>query len=316
MSVSAPHLLPEGQAVARRQGLNPRAAIVLVAAAALTILTTFVMATDHAGAVAPHAHPSTGLNPLYSISGFLVGALVGLTGVGGGSLMTPLLVLLFGFHPGTAVGTDLLYASATKAVGAAVHGANKTVDWRIVGRMSLGSVPASALSLWLLYLLGAHGDLAGKVISITLGVALILTAATLLFRNRLLAFAIEKLPAPSEKATAILTTVLGAALGVLITLSSVGAGAIGVTVLIFLYPRLATARIVGTDIAHAVPLTLIAGLGHWWLGSVNFSLLGSLLVGSIPGIIIGSYFSARIPDRVLRPVLATTLAVVGGKLAF
>jgi uncharacterized membrane protein YfcA len=240
---------------------------------------------------------------------------VGLTGVGGGSLMTPLLVLLFHFRPGTAVGTDLLYAAATKTVGTAVHGANKTVDWAIVGRMALGSVPAAILSLYFLYRLGVHGVSAAKLISVTLGFALMLTAVTLVFRNRIIAFVAARFPEPSAKTTAYLTTVLGAALGVLITLSSVGAGAIGVTVLILLYPRLATGRIVGSDIAHAVPLTLVAGLGHWWLGTVNFGLLGSLLTGSIPGIIIGSFFAARAPDRVLRPLLAATLMLVGFGMA-
>ncbi len=149
-----------------------------------------------------------------------------------------------------------------------------------------------------------------------LGFALILTSVTLLFRRHIFEFAARRAIAPGPRATAILTVALGAALGVLITLSSVGAGAIGVTVLIFLYPKMPVARIVGSDIAHAVPLTLIAGAGHWMLGSVNLPLLGSLLVGSIPGIIIGSQLPARIPERFLRPVLATTLLLVGAKFAF
>jgi uncharacterized membrane protein YfcA len=196
-----------------------------------------------------------------------------------------------------------------------VHGANKTVDWAIVGRMALGSVPAAILSLYFLYRLGVHGISAAKLISVVLGFALMLTAVTLIFRNRIIAFVAARVPEPSAKTTAYLTTGLGAVLGVLITLSSVGAGAIGVTVLILLYPRLATGRIVGSDIAHAVPLTLVAGLGHWWLGTVNFGLLGSLLTGSIPGIIIGSLFAARAPDRVLRPLLAATLMLVGFGMA-
>jgi uncharacterized membrane protein YfcA len=259
---------------------------------------------------------TTGFNPLYAISGLLVGVLVGLTGVGGGSLMTPLLVLLFGFNPGTAVGTDLLYASATKAVGTVVHGANKTVDWKITGYMALGSIPAAAASVVFLYVLRAHGDNTSKLISTVLGFALVLTAVTLLFRKQIFEFAASRSFAPGARTTTILTVVLGAVLGVLITLSSVGAGAIGVTVLIFLYPKLPISRIVGSDIAHAVPLTLIAGAGHFALGTVNLPLLGSLLTGSIPGIIIGSQLTARIPERVLRPILAGTLLLVGGKLAF
>jgi len=285
-------------------------AVVLVAAA-----TLFVMATDHTGAGRSIYHPFVLPDPRYVVSGFFVGGLVGLTGVGGGSLMTPLLVLLFRFHPGTAVGTDLLYASATKTVGTAVHGANRTVDWSIVGRMALGSVPASILSLYFLYRLGVHGISAAKLITVVLGFALMLTAVTLVFRSQIVAFAAARFPEPSAKTTAYLTTLLGAVLGVLITLSSVGAGAIGVTVLILLYPRLNMSRVIGSDIAHAVPLTLIAGLGHWWLGSVNFGLLGSLLTGSIPGIIIGSYFAARAPDRLLRPLLAATLMLVGFGMA-
>ncbi|MBV9511247.1 MAG: sulfite exporter TauE/SafE family protein, partial [Caulobacteraceae bacterium] len=229
---------------------------------------------------------------------------------------TPLLVLLFHFHPGTAVGTDLLYASATKSVGTAVHGANRTIDWRITGRMGLGSVPATLAMVLLLYVLHLHGDAASKLISTVLGVALFLTAATLLFRRQIFAFAERHAAELSPRTTTLLTIGLGALLGAMITLSSVGAGAIGVTVLIFLYPKMPVAQIVGSDIAHAVPLTLIAGAGHWFLGSVNVPLLCSLLVGSIPGIVIGSHLTARIPEGVLRPILAGTLFLVATKLVF
>ncbi len=287
----------------------------LLASVVAFVLVALVVARISQGGVSSHGS-TDGFNPLYAVSGLLVGVLVGLTGVGGGSLMTPLLVLLFGFNPGTAVGTDLLYASATKAVGTAVHGANKTVDWKVTGYMAMGSVPAAAASVVLLYVLHAHGDGASKLISTVLGFALLLTALTLLFRKQIFEFAASRSVAPGPRATTILTVALGAVLGVLITLSSVGAGAIGVTVLIFLYPNLPLSRIVGSDIAHAVPLTLVAGLGHFALGTVNFPLLGSLLTGSIPGIIIGSQLTAHIPERILRPVLAGTLLLVGGKLAF
>ena len=277
-------------------------------------LLAFALAWSHGGLTTGKS--ATGFNPLYAVSGLFVGTVVGLTGVGGGSLMTPILVLLFGFHPSTAVATDLLYASATKSVGTAVHGANKTVDWRIVGRLAAGSIPATIATVVLLYTLHLGDDATSKLISTVLGVALIVTAITLLFRRHILAFAERHAVIPSPQATNTLTIVLGAALGVLITLSSVGAGAIGVTVLIFLYPKIPLARLVGSDIAHAVPLTLIAGLGHSALGGLNLPLLGSLLVGSVPGIIIGSHLTARIPETVLRPILAATLAVVGTKLAF
>ena len=292
--------------------LTVRNGIVLALVAALTILTLGVVVAHRALSFAPIG----GFNPLYAASGLLVGVLVGLTGVGGGSLMTPLLVLLFHFHPSTAVGTDLLYASATKSVGTTVHGANRTIDWKITGRMALGSVPATAATVALMYALHLQGDAASKLISSVLGAMLLLTAVTLLFRSRIFAFAARHAVAPGPRTTAVSTVVLGAVLGCLITLSSVGAGAIGVTVLVFLYPKMPVSRIVGSDIAHAVPLTLIAGAGHWFMGSVNVALLGSLLVGSIPGIIISSLMTPRLPERLLHPILATTLLLIGIKLVF
>lgn len=256
------------------------------------------------------------IQPLYSLAGAAVGMLVGLTGVGGGSLMTPLLVLVFGFHPATAVGTDLLYASVTKAVGTLVHGYSGTVDWKIVRRLAIGSAPATLATLLLLAHAGTRMAGAEHVITTTLGVTLIATAIAMLFRRQLLERFDRAFGTMPERRVARCTVVLGAALGVLVSLSSVGAGALGMTALLLLYPRLATGRLVGSDIAHAVPLTLIAGVGHWAMGSVDFGLLLSLLVGSIPGIVVGSLISARVSDRVLRPILAGTLAVVGGKLIF
>ncbi|MDO7840910.1 sulfite exporter TauE/SafE family protein [Sphingomonas immobilis] len=256
------------------------------------------------------------INPLYSLAGLAVGILVGLTGVGGGSLMTPLLVLAFGFHPVTAVGTDLLYASATKAVGTGVHGFNRTVDWAVVRRLATGSVPATILTLIALNYAGKHYEGTTHAITIILGVTLILTAIAMLFRGVILARlsgATDDLP---NRRIAALTVVLGAVLGILVSLTSVGAGAIGMTALLALYPRLPTNRLVGSDIAHAVPLTLIAGMGHWFLGAVDLGLLASLLIGSIPGIIAGSLLSARVPDVALRTMLAITLVLVGVKLLF
>jgi len=256
------------------------------------------------------------INPLYSLSGLAVGLLVGFTGVGGGSLMTPLLVLLFGIHPATAVGTDLLYAGLTKISGSMVHSLNGAVDWRITRRLASGSAPAAALTLLALSYLGKDAKTTGELISTVLGFALILTAVTLIFRSWLLKHVGALIDRADERRIGWLTVALGVVLGVLVSISSVGAGAIGVTALLMLYPKLPTVRIVGSDIAHAVPLTLIAGAGHWWIGSVDWHLLASLLVGSIPGIMIGSYFASRVPDRVLRPLLAGTLALVGGRLAF
>jgi len=255
------------------------------------------------------------INPLYSLSGLAIGALVGFTGVGGGSLMTPVLVLLFGIHPATAVGTDLLYAGLTKISGTAVHGLNGAVDWRITRRLAAGSAPAAALTLIGLAHLGHDSGAASGVITTTLGFALIVTAVTLIFRAWLLAKVAGSLETLDDGQIRLLTVLLGAVLGVLVSISSVGAGAIGVTVLLMLYPKLPTVRIVGSDIAHAVPLTLIAGAGHWFIGTIDWPLLFSLLIGSIPGIAIGSQLASRVPERVLRPILAGTLAIVGARLA-
>lgn len=254
------------------------------------------------------------INPLYTLSGLAVGFLVGLTGVGGGSLMTPLLVLAFGIHPTTAVGTDLLYAAATKTVGTGVHGWKGTVQWGIVGRLALGSVPGAAITLFLLSKMGMHADSRHGLIAIVLGWALIVTAIAIVFRKTIVSFFATRTQALEPGQTTILTILLGLVLGVLVSLTSVGAGAIGMTVLLVLYPKRDIAQLVGSDIAHAVPLTLLAGLGHWMMGSVDWKLLVSLLTGSIPGIVIGSLLAARTPDGVLRPILASTLVLVGGKL--
>lgn len=255
-----------------------------------------------------------GINFLYSISGFLIGALVGFTGVGGGALMTPLLVLLFGIVPTTAVGTDLIYASITKTTGTLVHGFHGTVDWRIVRRLATGSIPATILTILALKFFAGKQHSVSTVVTTVLGFALILTALTLIFRKWLLAHLSHFTENLTEQQTALYTIILGAFLGILVSLSSVGAGAIGVTVLVLLYSHLPAARIVGTDIAHAVPLTLVAGIGHLFLGSIDFSLLAALLIGSLPGIAIGSHLAARVPDHVLRPVLASTLALTGARL--
>jgi hypothetical protein len=254
------------------------------------------------------------IHPLYAIAGFFVGLLVGLTGVGGGSLMTPVLVLLFGIHPATAVGTDLLYAAVTKTAGTVVHGINHTVDWRVAGRLALGSIPTTALTLIALEYFSPKSH-SSPLISMVLGIALILTAVSLLLRKLVLRLAARRIDAMAPRSTFLLTVLTGAVLGVLVSLSSVGAGALGITALIFLYPNLPTARIVGSDIAHAVPLTLVAGAGHWLMGTVDFGMLGWLVLGSLPGIVVGSQLSSRVPDTLLRTILAITLLIVGSKLA-
>jgi uncharacterized protein len=253
-------------------------------------------------------------NPLYSLAGFLVGMLVGMTGVGGGSLMTPILVLLFNFHPVTAVGTDLLYASVTKTVGTAVHGKQGTVDWRIVGALALGSVPAAILTLFVMSRVGTLAANAAGVLNLLLGITLLLTSFSVFFRPQILSWAGHHIHDMEKARRRGWTIVLGATLGVLVSVTSVGAGALGTTALLILYPRLPVARIAASDIAHAVPLTLIAGIGHWLMGSVDFTLMLALLAGSVPGIIVGSLLSGRSSDAVLRPVLAITLLVVSVRM--
>ncbi len=252
----------------------------------------------------------------YSLAGLLVGGLVGLTGVGGGAFMTPLLVLLFGVAPATAVGTDLLFACVTKCTGVTVHGLNKTVDWKVVRHLAIGSVPMTVLTLVGLAYFGTNGHRPHDAVTSVLGIALVLTAVALVFRQKILARMAPRLESLDDPQRQTLTIVLGAILGFFVSISSVGAGAIGVTALLLLYPKLPIVRIVGSDIAHAVPLTFVAGAGHWYLGTVDLAILGSLLVGSIPGIVLSSYLSNRMSERILRPILAATLTVVGVRLVF
>ncbi|TAJ33140.1 MAG: sulfite exporter TauE/SafE family protein [Reyranella sp.] len=253
------------------------------------------------------------LDLLYICLGAGVGIVVGLTGVGGGSLMTPALVLLFGIHPVTAVGTDLLYAATTKSAGSIVHALRMNVAWRVVALLSLGSVPVAVATLVVLAQLGPQSGLMAKVVTMVLGGALLLTSILLVFRRWLLRLRGSG-SMPNLRRDGLLTVATGAVIGLLVSVSSVGAGAIGVTALLMLYPAYPTVRIVGTDIAHAVPLTLVAGLGHWLAGSVDLSMLLSLLAGSIPGIVLGSYLAPRVPERGLRLALAGVLMVVGVKL--
>lgn len=249
--------------------------------------------------------------------GLGVGVLIGLTGIGGGSLMTPLLVFLFGFKPAVAVGTDLLFAAITKSGGVLVHHRNhKSVDWRIVGLLASGSLPASVVTLYALNHFARIGKDVTHAMTFSLGVALILTALALFYRARL-----QKAgktgeahqPGRFHHLQAPATVITGLVLGILVTMSSVGAGALGTVALLFLYPHLPTLKVVGTDLAHAIPLTAVAGFGHWQLGNVDFTLLGSLLIGSLPGIWIGSHLSAKIPEKYLRPILASILMLIGFK---
>jgi uncharacterized membrane protein YfcA len=261
-------------------------------------------------------HFIANVDPLYVLSGVLVGGLVGMTGVGGGSLMTPILILVFGIHPATAVGTDLLYASVTKSAGSLVHGYNRTVDWRVVGRLAIGSVPATALTIAALYFLHIDSKATQLIITRVLGAALLFTAISLVLRKPLMQWYGANVPEMEPTRVRNLTILTGVVLGVLVSLSSVGAGAIGVTALVLLYPKMEPRRIVGSDIAHAVPLTLVAGIGHSFLGAIDWHILGSLLVGSIPSIIVMSIVAARASDTAVRVTLACVLILVCARFWF
>ncbi|HEX4078984.1 MAG TPA: sulfite exporter TauE/SafE family protein [Rhizomicrobium sp.] len=256
------------------------------------------------------------IQPLYLFSGFMIGALTGMTGTGGGVLMTPVLILVFGIHPVAAVGTDLLYASVTNTSGTIVHSWNRTVDWKVVGWLAVGSVPMTAVTLLALFYLDVHGNATQAIVTKILGFALFLTAISIVFRRPIARLYSEKIGTITPALARNLTILTGALLGVLVSISSVGAGAIGVTALLLLYPEMSILQIVGCGIAHAVPLTLIAGLGHWALGSINWTLLGSLLVGSVPGIVFGSMLSSRIPEIVVRVTLSATLLLICAKFWF
>lgn len=254
---------------------------------------------------------------LSTLAGFLVGAIVGLTGVGGGSLMSPLLILMFGVAPATAVGTDLWFAAITKVAGGAMHHRQDNTDWQIVKRLCWGSLPAVALTLWWLWDHGQRAESGGLIVR-TLGIALVLSALATPFR-RMLAARFARADGARTQAflrwQPALTVAAGALLGTLITLTSVGAGALGATLLLLLYPiRLTAKRLVGTDIVHAVPVALIGGIGHAVIGNIDLRLLGALLLGSIPGVLLGARLTDRLPERYVTPALAVVLLIVGTRL--
>ena len=258
-------------------------------------------------------------NPfLYAICGLIVGALVGLTGVGGGSLMTPILVLLFGQPPAVAVGTDLMFSASTKLVATASFGFSRRVDWRIVGRLVVGSAPATGAVIIWFWFNGQPPGVVDQLISRCLAVILALAAAALLAQNHLrrlgLTFTATWLNS-TERHRVALTVAAGALLGIGVTLTSAGAGALGVAVLVALYPlRLTSDRLVATDIAHALPITAIAAAGHAILGHVDLRVLACLLVGSIPGVIFATRASIRLPPQLTRTLIAIMLAFVSERL--
>ena len=255
----------------------------------------------------------------FIFAGFAVGIVVGLTGVGGGSLMTPLLIFAFGIKPHLAIGTDLLFAAFAKMGGTVNLARSRLIDWRVVGQVALGSVPATLVTLQVLKSVGPANAATQSVMTTTLGIALLLTAAATLYKAvrgkaSPAAIAPEQLDEATRARHWSLPILFGAVIGVLVTLTSVGAGAIGVIVLMLLYPALPLSRIVAADIAHAVPLTLVAGMGHAWMGSVDWLLLAKLLAGSLPGIWLGTHLMNKTPDRVIRSLLSVLLAYAGLKL--
>jgi len=259
------------------------------------------------------------VNLAYSLAGAFVGALVGLTGVGGGSLMAPVLIVL-GINPAVAVGTDLWFACLTKMAGGVVHHHLGSPDWKTIARLAMGSLPAAVVTLWWLATYH-HGHLESKVLMDLLGVALLVTAALMVFRSRISRplrrahVALEQTMRKVRFSQIVMTVLGGAIVGALVTLTSVGAGALIAVMLALIYPvRLDAKSIVGTDIIHAIPLTLVAALGHSWLGNVDGWLLGSLLIGSIPGIILGSLVAGKVNDNVVRYSLAAMLVVSAVKM--
>ncbi|MBZ2209112.1 sulfite exporter TauE/SafE family protein [Massilia soli] len=253
----------------------------------------------------------------YIVSGFAVGLLVGMTGVGGGSLMTPLLTLMFGVPPSVAVGTDLAFASITKTAGTFTHRLRGTVHWDIVKLLCIGALPAALVATLALNHFGTLNAEIGQLIRYSIAGSVMLTVVALVFKGKMLAWINAKPERQLQgRALASATIISGAVLGILVTVSSIGAGAIGATLLVMLYPRLTSAEVAGTDIAYAVPLTAIAALGHWWLGSINWELLAMLLVGSVPGITLGSWVARAVPERFLRGLLAMTLTGVAAKLIY
>ncbi len=253
----------------------------------------------------------------YAVAGGFVGVLVGLTGVGGGSLMAPILILLFGFNPAVAVGTDLWFAASTKTVGALVHHRVGSPNWKIAGRVALGSVPAAIVTLlWLGLFHG--GRLESDLLMKLLGGALLVTASLMLARRRIIRplTGLRDRMGPRMRNHQLVATIAGGTVvGCLVTLTSVGAGALVAVMLALIYPLRLTARsIVGTDIVHAIPLTFVAALGHSWLGNVDLDLLVNLLVGSIPGIIVGSLLAGKIEDNIVRLALAAMLVVSALKM--
>lgn len=250
----------------------------------------------------------------YTLAGLVIGTIVGMTGVGGGSLMTPFLIY-YGVPPIIAVGTDLVYASITKSGAVVMHHRSGNIRWHVMARLAAGSIPAAIVAILILKWLNIDTERQEAVITAVLGVSLILSSLMLLCGGALRRSSIAERAEIFKKLHRgwglPVTITAGALIGVLVTLSSVGAGALGTAVLITLYPRMPTINIVGIDLAHAVPLAAVAGIGHLFLGSVNLVLLLSLLLGSLPGVWIGTRIGSHLPDQIMRRILGALLLAIG-----
>jgi uncharacterized membrane protein YfcA len=260
-------------------------------------------------------------NPLlYVVAGLFVGVMIGLTGVGGGSLMTPILVLLFGQSPVAAIGTDLMFSATTKLAATASFGYSQRVDWRIVGRLAIGSIPAAGGVILWFWLMRKVPAVENRIIPECLAVMLGLTAIGLLLQDALQRLGLRLTAnwvGRIERYKLPLTITAGLLLGAGVTLTSVGAGALGAVALLFLYPlRLTPDRLVATDIAHALPVTLLAALGHASLGHVNPQVLAYLLLGSVPGVLIASRAVIHIHPKLTRLLIAMMLAWVSQRMLF
>ncbi len=250
----------------------------------------------------------------YSFAGLVVGIIVGLTGIGGGALMTPILIVVFGIPPVTAVSTDLLYAAITKFGGSITYTRKKLVEWRVVLLLLGGSIPGALFTLN--YLEGLGGlEKIEHLMNITLGVSLVLTSFAVFFRSKIRNSVVKLKGTRFEKHgrryRPYVTLLMGIILGSLVTLSSVGAGALGTALLILLYPRMSMQSIVGTDLVHAVVLTGVAGAGHYSMGNVDLWLLLYLVIGSLPGVFLGSHLGSKLSPRVIQPIMGTLLLAIG-----
>jgi len=260
----------------------------------------------------------------FILAGVLVGFCVGVTGVGGGSLMTPILISLFRIEPHIAIGTDLLYAAISKFCGSFVHAKKMNIVWPIVIWLAVGSIPASFATHWVLDNYLSQSTHYKAVLTMVLGFMLTITGLSILFRtqieNLFNKYRKQELPDMTQdlekvklqaKDKRVAIIIMGIILGIFVTLSSVGAGAFGIMALVVMFPNLPMIRIIGSDVVHAVLLTLVADLGHMSSGNVDFMLLMWLLVGSIPAIIVGTLLSSRMPEKLIRKILGITLFALG-----